>query len=279
MSPVYITKRAEVAVSHRCFHPAWSARRNEAVYGPEHRAHGHNYLVEVTVSGMANRHTGMVVNIKDVKAALKEVLSAYDHRNLNRDHADFANRVPTTERVLEHLWRELTPRMNPGTLERIRLFENEDTLYETHRPGSPIAGKHEKGTMLITRRYTFSAAHRLHSDALTEAENREVFRDCNNPNGHGHNYTLEVTVHGTVDPETGLAADRHHLDRSIREAVVDRYDYRNLNDDVPEFAGQVTTSENIVRIVWNTLEKRLGEGVLHRIKLGETRDNYFEYYG
>jgi len=279
---IHITKRAEVATSHRCAQPHWDDRQNDAVYGLEARPHGHNYLVEATVSGPLDPRTGMVTNIKDVKAALGEVLADYDHHDLNLDHPDFAGVVPTSERVLDRVFAALAARFErsgQGRLERVRLFESEDVYYEAHHPQSALAPAKRKDAMLVTRRYTFSAAHRLHSPHLTEAENRETFLDCNNPNGHGHNYTLEVTVKGEVDPATGLAANHAHLDRAVREGIVDRYNYRNLNDDVPEFASEVTTSENIVKVVWDILEKRLGEGILYRVRLAETRDNYFEYYG
>ncbi len=276
---VYITKRAEIATSHRCWNADWNTTENQTVYGHESRPHGHNYLIEATLSGPVDRRTGMVVNIKDVKAALKTVLSQYDHQDLNGDHPDFSHTVPTTERVAQAMFAGLENNLPEGRLDRIRLFETEDTVYETLHPASPLLATPTGGAMLITRRYTFSAAHRLHSPHLSEAENAALFRDCNNPNGHGHNYTLEVTVKGDINAESGLAADHQALDTAIKQAVVDRYHYRHLNDDLPEFADQVTTSENIIKVIWRTLADRLGDDVLHRIKLGETRDNYFEYYG
>lgn len=276
---IYVTKRAEVATSHRCARPDWDEARNAAVYGLECRPHGHNYLVEATVSGPVDARTGMVTNIKDVKAALRKVLGTYDHRDLNRDHAAFADTVPTSERVLARIFGDLGREIGQGRLDRVRLFESEDVYYEAHHPDSPLSPSQGRETMLITRRYTFSAAHRLHSPHLSEAENSAIFRECNNPNGHGHNYMLEVTVRGEVDPSTGLAANHPHLDRAVRGEIVDRYHYRHLNDDLPEFAESVTTSENIVRTIWRILEKRLGEGVLYRIRLAETRDNSFEYFG
>jgi len=135
--------------------------------------------------------------------------------------------------------------------------------------------------MRLTRRYRFSAAHRLHSELLSEAENRETFGKCNNPYGHGHDYVLEVTVRGAVDAETGLVADVRRLDTVVRREVLDAFHMRNLNVDVAEFAGLVPTSENVAVVV----ERRLGRvwrrefpgsPALDRIRIHETRRNIFE---
>ncbi|MFQ5508093.1 MAG: 6-carboxytetrahydropterin synthase [Leptospirillia bacterium] len=278
MGQVHITKRAEVATSHRCFRPDWDDRQNEAVYGIERHPHGHNYLVEATISGSVDPVTGMVANIKDLKAAMGNVLADYDHRNLNSDHPGFATTVPTSERAAEAIRETLAAALAPHRVERVRLFETDDIYFEAVHPNGPEYPKEAHGTMLITRRYQFSASHRLHSEVLSDADNQALFMDCNNAGGHGHTYTLAVTVQGDINRETGLAADHASLDSAIREAVVDRYNYTDLND-VEELKGAVTTSENIVRAIWERLEKRLGEGALYRVALGETRDNHFEYYG
>ncbi|WP_447974378.1 6-carboxytetrahydropterin synthase [Nitrospira sp. Kam-Ns4a] len=129
-----------------------------------------------------------------------------------------------------------------------------------------------------TRRYRFVAQHRLHSDRLSEEENWRVFGKCNNPNGHGHNYVVLVTVRGPVDPRTGQVTDADELDRLVTETVVQRFDHRDLNGD-PEFAARVTTGENLVRFIWDLLVKRIPAGRLEKVGLIETRDNYFEYAG
>jgi 6-pyruvoyltetrahydropterin/6-carboxytetrahydropterin synthase len=130
----------------------------------------------------------------------------------------------------------------------------------------------------LTRRYRFAAAHRLHTEALSEPENRRVFGKCNNPNGHGHNYTLEVTVRGDIAPETGMVTDLDRLDRTIDEQVLRRFDHQHLNFD-EAFAGKTTTGENLVVLLWELLEKAVPAGTLHKIGLIETRDNHFEYAG
>lgn len=134
------------------------------------------------------------------------------------------------------------------------------------------------GTTSLTRRYRFAAAHRLHSDHLSEAENWAVFGKCNNPNGHGHNYVLLVTIKGTVDPGTGRVTDVEALDRIVHDAVVARFDHRDLNQD-PAFSARTTTGENLVLFIWDLLVERLPAGSLEKIGIIETRDNYFEYSG
>ncbi|MCH7760028.1 6-carboxytetrahydropterin synthase [candidate division TA06 bacterium] len=131
--------------------------------------------------------------------------------------------------------------------------------------------------VFLTRRYKFSAAHRLHSETLSEEENRRVYGKCNNPAGHGHNYCLEVTVTGPVDPETGMCSDVEELDRVVKESVIEKLDHKHLNFEVEEFDGRVPTGENIVQVVWEILSKSLPH--LYQLRLQETRDNFFEYRG
>src|SRR5437016_2285146 len=119
---------------------------------------------------------------------------------------------------------------------------------------------------------------RLAALRLFEEENYRVFGKCNNPNGHGHNYTLEVTLRGEIKPETGMVTDLERLDRTVEERVLKRFGHQHLNYD-EAFADKVTTGENLVVLLWNLLEKAVPAGTLHKIGLVETRDNYFEYAG
>ena len=130
----------------------------------------------------------------------------------------------------------------------------------------------------ITRRYKFSAMHRLHTEHLSEADNWKVFGKCNNPNGHGHNYVVLVTVEGSLDERTGLAADVEALDRIVLESVVNRFDHRDLNGD-PAFADKTTTGENLAILIWDLLVGKITGSRLVKVGVIETRDNYFEYAG
>lgn len=131
---------------------------------------------------------------------------------------------------------------------------------------------------LITRRYRFCAAHRLHTDQLSEEENWAIFGKCNNPNGHGHNYVVFVTVRGVIDPMTHQVLDVSELDAVVERMVVQRFDHQDLNLD-PKFATQTTTGENLVLLIWELLLDKLPAGRLEKVGVIETRDNYFEYSG
>ena len=130
----------------------------------------------------------------------------------------------------------------------------------------------------ITRTYRFSAAHRLHTPSLSDDVNQKIYGKCNNLNGHGHNYTVLVTVEGELDPKTGNVTDVEALDRVVQEKIVSRFDHQHLNYD-PSFRDVVTTGENLARLIWDFLVHEMPSGRLEKIGLIETRDNYFEYVG
>jgi 6-pyruvoyltetrahydropterin/6-carboxytetrahydropterin synthase len=123
-----------------------------------------------------------------------------------------------------------------------------------------------------------SASHRLHSDALTDAENRAAYGKCNNPHGHGHNYVVEVLVGGPVDAETGMVVNLVDLDFVVLNKVVERFDHANLNLD-PEFVNRAPTTENLCKVVFDLLNDALPAGKLERVRLEETENNFFEYFG
>ena len=128
------------------------------------------------------------------------------------------------------------------------------------------------------RRYTISASHRLHTDALSAEENRAAYGKCNNPHGHGHNYVVEVVVAGAVDPDTGMVVDLKALDEVVRSRVIERFDHANLNLD-PLFVNRVPTTENLCRAVFALLKDALPAGELERVRVEETENNFFECAG
>jgi 6-pyruvoyltetrahydropterin/6-carboxytetrahydropterin synthase len=130
----------------------------------------------------------------------------------------------------------------------------------------------------LTRRYLFSASHRLHSDAMSAEENRDTYGKCNNPHGHGHNYRLEVTVSGTVDDRTGMVCNLVNLDGFIEREVLSRYDLENLNT-LQEFAKSVPTTENLCVEIFEILQRGFHQAHLERVRIEETMMNAFEYSG
>jgi len=130
----------------------------------------------------------------------------------------------------------------------------------------------------LTRRYMFSASHRLHSDAMSEAENAATYGKCNNPYGHGHNYSLEVTVSGPVDESTGMVCNLVDLDQFVRREVLERFDLENLNTQA-EFAQTVPTTENLCTVIYDILQPGCTQAHLERVRIEETMMNSFEYAG
>jgi len=130
----------------------------------------------------------------------------------------------------------------------------------------------------LTRRYMFSASHRLHSDEMSEEENRAIYGKCNNPYGHGHNYVLEVTVSGPVEERTGMVSNLVDLDGFVRQQVVERYDHQNLNLLV-EFVENVPTTENLCIAIYDIVKRGFRKAHLEKVRIEETMMNSFEYCG
>jgi 6-pyruvoyltetrahydropterin/6-carboxytetrahydropterin synthase len=128
------------------------------------------------------------------------------------------------------------------------------------------------------RRYMLSAAHRLHSDLLSEEENRTAYGKCNNPHGHGHNYVVEVLAEGAVDPQTGMIVNMVNLDEVVRTQVIERFDHANVNLD-PLFTSLVPTTENFCKAIFNLLTGRIEPARLAQVRVEETENNFFEYNG
>lgn len=133
--------------------------------------------------------------------------------------------------------------------------------------------------ILLTRKADFSAAHFYWNDAWSEAENERVFGKCANRQGHGHNYTLEVTVKGEIDPVSGFVVDLKLLKEILEREVVSVYDHRHLNFEVPEFANAVPTTENIAVAIWRRLEGKIPNAKLFRVRVYEMPELFADFYG
>ena len=263
---IYVTRRFEFAAAHRYWRADWSPEQNERAFGKytSPYGHGHNYTLDVTVAGVPDPLTGMVISTAELNAIVGGVLEEFDHKHLNEDTPYFKQRIPTTENIVRVLWELIAPRMPQGVaLARLRLYELNDLWAE-------YTGEDEAS---FTRSYVFSAAHRLHASALSAEQNRALYGRSNNP--HGHNYVLEVTLSGAVDQATGMLIDLVEMDQTVRD-VLDRFEHRDLDREVAALADRPSTGENIVACLWQELAPRFG-GRLARLRLWETDQDAFEY--
>lgn len=133
--------------------------------------------------------------------------------------------------------------------------------------------------MYVSKRVRFSASHRLHNPELTDEENRRLFGLCNHPNGHGHNYEVEVVVRGRPDEASGMFINLTALKGILDECVVSPANYRSLDHDVPFMKGRISTTENVAISIWEVLEPRLPPGSLHLVRIRESENNVVEYTG
>lgn len=272
-----LTRIARFSCGHRFWNPDWSEDQNRRAFGQYASPynHGHNYVLEVTVEGAVREDTGMVVNIAEVKRDIVEkVVQALDRKSLNDEVPPFERIAPNLENLIRWIANRI-PAPGGAKLCRLRLYEMPDFYAELSLGSAPRV---EAGMLTLTRGYHFSASHRLHSPHLTDQQNRELFGACNNPHGHGHNYELEVTVGGEIDERTGMIVDIDVLDEVVNREVIERYDHRNLNAELPEFANKNPTSEALLQEIWNRLQPKV-PAKLVRVVLRETPRNVFEYAG
>ena len=273
----HLTRLIEFEASHRYWNPEFSEADNHRTFGKcvSPHGHGHNYVLRVTLTGNVDERTGMVINITELDRILKEVSAEFDHKFINLDHPAFTTRIPTTENLAAYM-RDAIEEKLAAQNHVHRLFRT--TLYEEPTLYADVFSGEGRNMASLTKTFGFSAAHRLHSSALSEEENKAVFGKCNNPHGHGHNYELEVTVHGEIDPRTGMIFDLGQLMQIVDQEIVSRFDHKHLNEDTSEFRSLNPTGENIVKVIWDLLNPKLG-GHLTKIGLWETPKNFFEYYG
>lgn len=267
---IFLTRKVEFSATHSYHVPSWSEEKNKLVFGlcSNSNGHGHDYVLEVTVKGNLDFQSGMVVNITDVDRIVKQVvLEELDGKFLNREHSFFKTHIPTTENIVTYIWSALKDRFADCKLHKIVLHENPFLLSQ----------KGETAMIQLTRKYHFSAAHRLHSDHLSEEENKKIFGKCNNFYGHGHNYILEVTVEGEVDPVTGMIVDLAELDKAVEQEIISKFDHKHLNLDTEEFKEKNPTAEVMTITFWDLLQAHVPG--LTKIGLWETGKNYFEYAG
>ena len=263
-----INRRAQFSASHRYWLPELDEAENQRLFGACSRfpGHGHNYVLYVSLEGDLDKY-GMVENLSVVKQVIKrEVTSQLNYSHLNDTWSEFQQTLPTTENIARVIWHKLAPYL---PLVDIQLFEHPELW--THYQGNNMEAT-------LTVKTHFSAAHRLALPSLSFEENQEIYGKCARPNGHGHNYHVEVTVAGEIDDRTGMLVDLGKLQNAIDEYVIEPFDHTFLNKDIPYFAEVVPTAENIAVRIADLLRspvKELG-CELDKIKLIESPNNSCE---
>ncbi len=164
-------------------------------------------------------------------------------------------------------------------MERTDVLSKQSAVVEREPERAPNQQRARRTVVYLTRKAEFSASHFYHNPEFTAEENRRLFGKCNNPHGHGHNYTLEVTVRGPVDPRSGFVVDLKDLKEVLNREVLDALDHRFLNKEVPEFFHAIPTTENLAIVIWNRLQTKLKVAALHRVRVYETADLFVDYYG
>ncbi|MCT0199946.1 6-carboxytetrahydropterin synthase [Synechococcus sp. CS-1325] len=270
-----ITRRATFSSSHLYRLPELSDAENLARFGRCSLApgHGHNYELIVAMAGGLNQD-GMVLNLSDVKHAIRrEVTEQLDFRFLNDCWPEFdlrgpAGRLPTTEALCQAIWQRLAPHL---PLIGLRLYE-QPTLWADLLDDTMEA--------FLSIRTHFAAAHRLARQELSQAENERIYGKCARPHGHGHNYLLDVTVRGTIDPRTGMVCDLAELQQIVNDLVVEPFDHTFLNKDVVHFASCVPTAENIALHIVDLLAAPVAAtgARLHKVRLQESPNNAAEVF-
>ena len=270
-----ITRRACFSASHRYWLPELSADENADQFGLSALApgHGHNYELIVSMAGELDE-AGMVLNLSDVKRHIaSEITNQLDFRFLNDAWPEFDLKksegcLPTTEALVRIIWIRLKHHL---PIVALRLYEH-SRLWADYLGNTMDA--------YLTIRSHFAAAHRLAKEELSQEENEKLYGKCARPNGHGHNYLIDVTVRGTINKRTGMVCDLSALQNLVDDLVVERFDHTNLNKDIAHFAECVPTAENIALYIADQLKQPIQDigANLHKIHLQESPNNAAEVY-
>jgi len=253
--------QTDFSAARRTFSPHLTEQENNELFGiaAAPSGHGHSYKLHVTIQGEVDPEYGMIVPETRLREAVQRMSECYDHLNL-MDLPEFEGKPMTTEMLAKYFHEKLQGDL---PVSRVRLHENDWFFCEYNSEGKSAVGLTD----------WFHAAHRLHSEQLSEGENIEVYGKCNNPKGHGHLYKVESTVTGTIDERTGTMLPLMPA-RSDLHSVLDEWDYKHLNYETDDFKDKPTTGENIVQVLWKKLESKTGKK-LFRVRLWETPNNRF----
>lgn len=269
-----IARRRLFSTAHIYEQKAFTPEKNREVFGPCYSkyGHGHNYTLEMFVEGPIDATNGLVINVNDLDAIMKQVCEPFDHKHISFDVPAFKNTVPTTENLVAyfftHLREALRVQHRHLSLNRVRLFETDDLWAIARADGIANVKAASEKAFELTREYVIRAIHHLENKAWSPSENKNFYGICYGT--HGHDYRVQVTCLGKMDVKTGLAFDRDQLDDLFEREIRLKYDGVDLNKRFKN-----TSCEQLAVEFYNIL-KPLTPG-LSRVAIQETRKNYFEF--
>lgn len=254
----------QFSAARRTEAPMLSAEENRHLFGPATNDHGHQYDLRVTLSGDVDPESGQIVSERQLREVLQELFERLDHKHLNNDLPELKQLPITTESLAGWMFHELVKDI---PVDRVTLKENPwfEVDYDRHENCRVNVIDH------------FRAAHRLHSPQLSDEENLAIFGKCNNLNGHGHRYKFQVGVVGGIDQQSGTVMNLADLVNGVRKAVSE-WDGVFIDREFDIFKAQASTSENIVSMLSEQVERELGREV-SRVRLWETDNNRFTLRG
>jgi 6-pyruvoyltetrahydropterin/6-carboxytetrahydropterin synthase len=250
----------EFSAARRTMSPRLSVEENARLFGSATSPHGHNYRARLTFRAEHFDGKDPLVRYDAIDACLRALRAELDHHYLNEEVVGLKDRPITTESLAQYIYERVNTIM---PLHRVRLHERHDFFAEVW----------VDSTIFLGLQVAFHAAHRLHTAALSEAENSKLYGKCNNPRGHGHGYLTEATVGGEYDVHSGTLYDFVALKNAIEESV-EPWRNRHLDLETEDFCDTPSTGENIVRALWPKIDNRLGQRLV-RLRLWETANNRF----
>ncbi len=252
----------DFCAARRTYSPHLSETENEKLFGVSARksGHGHHYNLRLTFRGQPDAKSNLLVQHSQIRPLLNKFYRKYDHRNLTTDITELQGMPMTTESLAKHFFSELRKEL---PLDRIRLNENDYFFIEYTQNDRMFMGVKTK----------FYAAHRLHVQSLSDSENEEIYGKCNNANGHGHTYKVEMLLEGEYNQDTGAIFDLAIVQTHLEE-ILHQWNYKHLNLETDDFKDTIPTGENICLTLWDKLFVLYGNQ-LNRLSLWETANNRF----
>jgi 6-pyruvoyltetrahydropterin/6-carboxytetrahydropterin synthase len=251
----------EFSAARRTVSPHLSEAENAQLFAGATSIHGHNYRARLTFRAKELSREAPLISYQEIDPCLRALYNALDHRHLNQDVSELKDRPITTESLAGYICERVTASL--PLLHRVRLHERDNFFAEVWNDKSVFIGL----------RMPFNAAHRLHAEGFSDAENARLYGRCNNPLGHGHRYLTETTVGGEYDKRTGTLHDFVAFKKAIAESLAPWQD-RHLDLETDDFRDAPSTGENIVRALWPKIDNRLDQKLV-RLRLWETANNRF----